>query len=464
MRIHDDTGAEIDATFSVEIQQDGSPSIVFESRSGRAGQGAGRNTDYKRGLRLILDRLLVSGFTINAIFLDTTVTRGMGMTEDERRIPIDPHSYPILPTHCDLTADLAAALGRGMAPIASRRQRNSSGDQTRRIRMDVTPSQGWNDTAGSIEALLANAPVQRKYFALLASPSTYDLRAASAALSMDYWIVASRAAKRGDRLIFWQTMDRERHRGVVAFGEVTEPATERGPDPAGARFWKSGTSRPELALRIGVRYVVPPKTPLWLDDDPSGTLAGLSVSRGQGNTLFLVTDAQWDAVVDLAGGWPHGDADAGHSISPDQPEPVPQTASGQGRSSNAARNKAIELRAMDVVTAHYTAQGWQVTDTSATHPYDLVCTDPSGHDIFVEVKGTGGTGSTVTVTEGEISHARNHPTTTFLAVVSGIIAGPAPSYTATGGALSHLEPWDPDAGTLEPTQYRFTPSTGNPQN
>ena len=75
MRIHDDTGAEIDATFSVEIQQDGFPSIVFESRSGRAGQGAGRNTDYKRGLRLILYRLLVSGFTINAVLLDTTWTQ-----------------------------------------------------------------------------------------------------------------------------------------------------------------------------------------------------------------------------------------------------------------------------------------------------------------------------------------------------------------------------------------------------
>ena len=375
--VHDDTGSEIDTTFSVGIQRAGFPSIVFESRSGRSGQGAGRNTDCKRGLQRILERFAVAGFTINAVFLDTTVTR-------------------------------------------------------------------------------------RKYFALLASPGRFDIRASSAALATDYWIVPRRTAKRGDRIIFWQSMDRDRRRGVVAFGEVTEPATERGPDPAGARFWKSGASRPEIALRIGVRCVVPTETPLWLDDDLSGTLAGLSVSRGQGNTLFIVTDSQWDAVVELSSGWPHGAADAGRAMTADHPDPEPQTASGQGRSSNAARNKAIELRAMDVVTARYLAQGWQVTDTSATKPYDLVCTDPSGHDHFFEVKGMGGTGPPVTVTQGEVSQARRNLGRVSMAIVSGINSGPAPSYTATGGTLSYLELWDPDTGTLVPTQYRFTPPVTNP--
>lgn len=170
-----------------------------------------------------------------------------------------------------------------------------------------------------------------------------------------------------------------------------------------------------------------------------------------------MTGSQWDAVVELAGGWPHGAADAGHAMTADHPDPEPQTASGQGRSSNAARNKAIELRAMEVVTAHYSALGWQVIDTSATKPYDLVCTDLSGHDYFVEVKGMGGTGPPVTVTQGEVSHARRNMGKVFMAIVSGISSGPAPSYTATGGTLSHLELWDPDTGTLVPTQYRFTP-------
>ena len=119
MRVLDHTGAELDATFSVELQPDGNPSIVFESRSGRAGQGAGRNTAYRRGLQLILEGLAVAGFTINTVFLDTTVTRRMGLTEDERRIPILPYTYPITPATGVLPVDLAAALGRGMAPIAS---------------------------------------------------------------------------------------------------------------------------------------------------------------------------------------------------------------------------------------------------------------------------------------------------------------------------------------------------------
>ena len=92
----------------------------------------------------------------------------------------------------------------------------------------------------------------RRYFALLANPTRYDIRAASAALATDYWIVPRPTAKRGDRIIVWQPMDKDRRRGVVAFGEVTEPATERGPDPAETRFWKSGSSRPDIALRIGV--------------------------------------------------------------------------------------------------------------------------------------------------------------------------------------------------------------------
>ena len=97
MRVRDHTGAELDTTLSVEIQRDGNPGIALESRRGRSGQGAGRNIDYKRRLRFILERLAVAGLTINAVLLDTTVTRRMGLSEDERRIPILPNTWPITP-------------------------------------------------------------------------------------------------------------------------------------------------------------------------------------------------------------------------------------------------------------------------------------------------------------------------------------------------------------------------------
>ena len=129
MRVRDHTGAELDTTLSVEIQPDGNPSIVFECRSGLAGQRAGRNTAFRRGLQLILERLFVAGFTINAVFLDTTVPRRMGLSEDERRIPILPNTWPITPATGVLPVDLAGARvtgwrqlrqdARGMVPAIS---------------------------------------------------------------------------------------------------------------------------------------------------------------------------------------------------------------------------------------------------------------------------------------------------------------------------------------------------------
>jgi hypothetical protein len=111
--------------------------------------------------------------------------------------------------------------------------------------------------------------------------------------------------------VFWRTLGKDGHRGVVALGEVIGEAALREKEGAALQYWMepppAGPQR-----RIQFRYVQAPNLPLWLDEDTTGTLASLSVSRGQGTKLYRVTPEQMDALVHLAGGW-------GQSAAPAKP-------------------------------------------------------------------------------------------------------------------------------------------------
>ena len=357
-RVHDDTGAELDASFSVEIQPDGDPSIVFESRSGRAGQGAGRNNAYNLGLEFILDRLLHDArFTINGIFLVREDDLSSGVTEDTRRIPIPEYPYPITPeTEISPPAHLREKLGRAMTTILSASTAPGRGNRQRHIRLNVTPPAGWSDASVSLVDVLANCPVTAQVPGHAQEPS-------------------------------------------VAIAPRTEFAIVREPRPSSVDVG--------LASREALETVT---------SDQNGDRVG-----------------------------------------------TPRTGSGQGRSSDAARNKAIELRAMDVVTEHYAAQGWKVTDVSTCgRRFDLECTLVLDTH-HVEVKGTTQAGLKVTVTAQEVKHAKTHLGTVFLAIVTGIHVPVSEQPTASGGTLSHHGPWDPRTGKLEPTQYSYEPPVDNPQ-
>ena len=141
-----------------------------------------------------------------------------------------------------------------------------------------------------------------KPYALLVDPNLYDLKGATGALEHDTWTVSSRKAYPGDRIIFWQTLDRTGKRGIVALGVVTEEARERTALPESTSFFRGAIAAGHLRLRLVVRYVMPPALPLWLDEDTTGTLVGLTVARGRGNHLFSVTDEQWDAIVAMVSG------------------------------------------------------------------------------------------------------------------------------------------------------------------
>ena len=143
-------------------------------------------------------------------------------------------------------------------------------------------------------------------FAVLVDPDRYDVKTASRVLDHDTWTVQNaEKAHVGDRILFWQTKNRHSNRGIVAFGVVTEEAAKRVAPPESRPYFRDPFAANELQLRIVVRYVAVANVPMWLGQGETGTLSSLTVSRGRGRSLFNVTTEQWDAVVAMAGGWPH---------------------------------------------------------------------------------------------------------------------------------------------------------------
>ena len=130
----------------------------------------------------------------------------------------------------------------------------------------------------------------------------------------------------------------------------------------------------------------------------------------------------------------------------------------QGYVADAAYRRAVELHAMGAAIAHYSG-AWNVEDTSAGNPYDLVLARP-GETRYVEVKGTAGLGEQINLTANEVAHARRHRGEVVLFVVHGINidrSDPA-NPLATGGTTTITDPFDVDAGELRPTAFSWTRS------
>lgn len=97
-------------------------------------------------------------------------------------------------------------------------------------------------------------------------------------------------------------------------------------------------------------------------------------------------------------------------------------------------------------------------DTSADHPYDLRCTRDR-QERHVEVKGTTGLGQQVNLTAGEVRHHRQNPLRAVLFVAHAIdVAWDVNGPRTSGGLVYVIEPWEVDAGRLEPTAFVWRPS------
>lgn len=132
VRVRDDNGADLDAEYSVE--RDGEVlALILESASGPSGSRTGRNTDYRKGLAILLDRLRDHGTVIQDALVDSAFTQRVGIPEAERRLLPAPVRLVDEPDIEALRLRLTSAQSRiGQAPSTSK-----GGNSSKRIRLRV---------------------------------------------------------------------------------------------------------------------------------------------------------------------------------------------------------------------------------------------------------------------------------------------------------------------------------------
>ena len=308
-------------------------------------------------------------------------------------------------------------------------------------------------------------PQTRRYWAMLARPSIFDVDAALQALETDTWTTKGKRLRRGDRMILWRAL-KDGKRGVVGLAEVLSDPEVMGLAPHGRAFLLDNTlDTPQE--RVWVRNMVPRRAPLWLDEDPTGALATLTVARAHGGTIFKVTPEQWHAVVSLLGGWVEGASvqgaaeEAADAIRRAEGRPH----GGQGFRINAEARKAIEMHAMREAEAYFHGVlGYEIQDVSGSRPFDLLCTKQD-EEIRVEVKGTTTPGEDVVLTRNEVKHAKANAGRVALFVVHSIrIEQKGARWVASGGERRVLHPWDLLDERLKAMCYTYSlPEPAEPQ-
>ncbi|MEV6525733.1 DUF3883 domain-containing protein [Longispora sp. NPDC051575] len=135
------------------------------------------------------------------------------------------------------------------------------------------------------------------------------------------------------------------------------------------------------------------------------------------------------------------------------PSPAPRNRRGAGRSNDPELRSTIEKHAVQLAITHMRSQGWHNV-VELGKPYDLVCTNSSGQEKHVEVKGTSGAGADVEYTPNEVRHFRNCPDGADLIVVNDIrVDRSARPYTASGGKLRHFPSYRAPAEDLQATGW-----------
>jgi hypothetical protein len=132
-------------------------------------------------------------------------------------------------------------------------------------------------------------------------------------------------------------------------------------------------------------------------------------------------------------------------------------AQGKGRMRDVQRRRTVERHAMDIAIKHYVDLGYKVTDTSSTHPFDLVCLR-DGVEKRVEVKGSQLLAWTVDVTIAEVESARGGQasgySTDLFIVHSMTLTGTGETIRASGGKIRKLVDWCPADADLQAISFR----------
>ena len=131
LQVRDDEGTPVDAHFEIE-RVDGVTSLIFHSRGGTRGSKDERNTEYAKGLEILLARLGAAGFDVVDAFVDSRMTRKL--PAEQRRLEGDGISYPL---SSDDVLSTRRALGRAMAAVGRKPGAKGGGNQNKQIRLVV---------------------------------------------------------------------------------------------------------------------------------------------------------------------------------------------------------------------------------------------------------------------------------------------------------------------------------------
>lgn len=129
---------------------------------------------------------------------------------------------------------------------------------------------------------------------------------------------------------------------------------------------------------------------------------------------------------------------------------------GQGRILDPITRKKIEDAAQDRLMKHYDDRKWEVEDTRYGNPYDAVARK-GNQQIYLEAKGTTTPGHSVTITRGEVEHARSHPGACVIGIWSGMTFLDDGEIDPGKGNFKIID-FNPDGGSLEIIDYRWRPN------
>ena len=98
----------------------------------------------------------------------------------------------------------------------------------------------------------------------------------------------------------------------------------------------------------------------------------------------------------------------------------------------------------------------KVMNVSKTRPFDLECQKDSA-TVYIEVKGTQTPGESVILTSGEVDFARKNKDRMALFIMRSIklTTDASGEPVCSGGEPLITQPWDVDAGVLDPIAYFY---------
>lgn len=148
VKLYNSMGDEVDATFSAHLSEQNVWTVIFECR------GPGRNTEYAKGLELLLGRCAEAGAILDEAVVISERTKHL--SHESRRIHLGGFDLPLALAALSSFYSLRTAMSSGMAQVGrARHAKPGGGNGTKRIALKLR-CQEWSGRASeSIEIELA---------------------------------------------------------------------------------------------------------------------------------------------------------------------------------------------------------------------------------------------------------------------------------------------------------------------